>query len=440
MKPFVWIWAILALVVIGCGGNGDPGSGGTTGRGQVFGALFNKDGASVANARVWTTTIVSRETTSNSTGAYLLQDVAGSDIIVQAEVYRGGQRYYGQNLATISAGQRQSGINITMFQDNQLGQIRGVVMDTSGNLLRGVRIFAKPTAATFGTSTVAVSDARGNYVMNGLGAGINYQLQANGLGYNSATTVVSLGAGETRGLDITVPTGVIYPIAAPTNISAQAWTMPKNLTRDKQTSDAYRAIKQYLNPKATRIKASTSRETPFGNLVEVDVYWDAKLETHKLGFGIYRSTNGGSFTDVAFLRDPLADFMVYSGPDLTSNVNYTFGVTAIDTLFDGVDGESAMSDTVTVNPLDDLRSVSVSGGANPTFNWTAAGGAATYQVFVYSELPTIGVTPLATSPAVTGTTWTMAGGVTSGRTYWYVVIGSNTFGDKTVSQISTFVP
>lgn len=443
MKSLVWIWVLLAFVVIGCGGNGttgDPGGGGTTGRGQVFGILFDASGSVVANARVWTNTLVTRETTSNSTGAYVIQDVAGADIILQAEVFRGGRRFYGQNLATVTANQRQSGINITLFPDNQLAQIRGVVMDASGNFLRGVRVFAKPSAATFGTSSVAVSDASGQFVMNGLGAGVSYQLQANGLGYNSATSIVNLAAGESRVLDITVPTGVVKPLVAPTNMTAQAWTMPKNGTRDRATSDALQAIKQYVNPKSARLRKTVTRETPAGNLVEVDLYWDAKIETHKLGFGIYRSTNGGSFVDVAFLRDPLADFMAYSGSDLTSGVDYTFGVTMIDTLFDGVDGESAMSNTVTVNPLGDLLSASVSAGTTPTFNWSVASGADSYQVFVYDELPTIGVVPVVSSPAIAGNSWRSSSSLVAGRQHWFVVIGSNGFGDKSVSPLYTFVP
>jgi hypothetical protein len=175
-------------------------------------------------------------------------------------------------------------------------------------------------------------------------------------------------------------------------------------------------------------------------LVEVDLYWDQKIETHKLGFGIYRSTNGGSFVDVAFLRDPLADFFAYAGSELTTGNNYSFAVTAIDTLFDGVDGESALSTAITISPLGDLLNSAVSAGTSPLFTWSPASGADSYQVFVYDELPSIGVNPITTSPNLTTTSWNYSGSLLRGKQYWFVVIGSNSYGDKSVGELRTFIP
>ncbi len=441
MKSLVWIWALVVLVVIGCGGSGTPGDGSTNGRGDVFGVLFDRNGSVVANARVWTNTVITRESTSNPTGTYVLEGVSGSNIIVQAEVFRNGIRYYGQNLATVTANQRESGINITLFNDRELGQLRGSITDASGNLIRGARVFAKITGgASSGTSTVALSGENGQYVLTGLGSGLTYQIQANALNYNSNTTTVSLGAGEIRNLDLQLPNAVTRPLVTPANLTAQSWTVPKNLTRSSPMFASIMAVKNYINPKTSQLKKTITRETPNGNLIEVDLFWDSMVLTHNLGFGIYRATGAGSLQDVGFLRDPLGSFFADGDARLTPGVDYTYGVTMLDTQFDGVTGESAMSNTVTINPLGDLTSVSISAGTRPRFTWSPANGATSYQVLIYDEQPSTGVVPIITSPASAATSFDLASSLSSGRNYWAIVIGSNTFGDKSVSQLFAFVP
>lgn len=444
MKNF-WVWIILAsLLVVGCGGSSND-TGSTTGYGSVSGVVFDQTGGVVSSARVWTNNGSGRSTSANLTGAYQLSSVIGTQVLIEAEAYRGGQRYYGQNVTTVTSNEASKNVNIAIYPSNALGRIEGTVRDTSGRLLQGIRVFARQNAVdTVLSSSVAVSDSNGRYSISGLAANLDYAVQANGLNYSSDSTVVNLGVNESRTLNLNVPnyTGSTVNLPAPTNLTAVAWTSPRIETRNPNRPATLAAIKAALGYK--KPKVTLNRDTALGNPIEVDLSWFGVINSSTLGYGVYRSTNGGNFFNVDFYRDPLGEFFADQDASLVPNTDYTYGVTTISTSYTGGtgtnNGESGLSNTVGVRPLGDVLINSATAGANVNFSWNSTVGASSYQVVIFAEAPTVGSTPVLTSASVTTTSFSYsASGLTPGARYYFAVIASNSLGDKSVSSLGSFV-
>ncbi len=446
MKYSIFLFfAVLMAVVIGCGGSSSSlTTGSTTGFGTVSGVVFDQSGGVVANASVYTTMGGSKFSTTNVTGAYSLSNVAGADIAIQAEAFRGTTRYYGTNLASVFSGEQSKNVNIALFPSNSLGHIVGTVRDSAGSFLKGVRVFARQnTAGTVLSSSVGISDATGSYFIDGIGAGIDYAVQANAKSYGSDSTIVNVRNGETKIVNIVLPVGATVTPDAPTNFMAQAWTSPKNATRSANGSGVITALKNALGVKQHRV-SKVSRVSAGTNAIEVDLFWDPVIASSTLGYGIYRApgvVGAGSLVNVDFSRDPLGEFFADQDPNLVADTTYSYGVTTVSTSFDvGAGGESSMSSVVTVDPLQALLiNSAVVTVPDVHFSWTAVTGVTGYKVVVFPEYPTVLTTSVYVSPSVSGTSFDYTGAeLVRGTRYYFAIVGTSSTGDKTASVVASF--
>jgi hypothetical protein len=430
------------LLLGGCGGSGHSG---VTNRGEVSGVVFDREGFVVRDAHVYFdgSGDEDRTTQTNEGGIYVLPELPARDLTVRAERVKDGVRYYGQNVARVVAGERTKNVNIAMFPENELASIRGEVRDRQGRLVRGIHIFLRPVSNdTLPSSAMAITDSNGEFVIGALGSNLTYRIQANGLGYNSDIDTVTLQPREQRFLNLVVPDGQITNVPKPTGLTATAYTTPRVNRSDARQSSAMEAMKQILNPKRV---SSVKRLTANGNPIEVDLFWnryeDANTATALLGFGIYRAIGNGNLQNTDFLRDPQAAYFADLDNSLIEQTNYTYGITALDTLFDGQEGESAISDTVTVRPLGDLTLGSVTPTSHPTFRWNAAPGASSYYVYIFDEYPTIGVQErFVNETGISGTQFTYDGvALGNGRTFYYLVVGVSADNSAvTISPVGQF--
>jgi hypothetical protein len=382
-----------------------------------------------------------RETVTTTSGTYTLTDVPAQDIVVRAEILKNGVRYYGQNIASVVTGDRAKNVNIAVFPDNQLATLRGEVRDREGFLLRGVRVFLRPVDDpetpdddTLLTSAVGITNNDGEFRIGGLLGGLTYRVQVNALDYNSDFETITLDAREDRFVNFTVPDGTIVNVPAPENLLGTVYTAPLTVRSNDRLADTVEMMKYRLRPQRTRV---VTRSTVRGNPIEADLFWDPIESTGLLGFGIYRGTGSQALRNVGFLRDPRAVFYADNDEALVENVSYTYGITSLDTLYDGDEGESSLSNTVTLNPLGDLLLGSVTSGTQPTFRWTTVPGATRYSVFLFTEYPSFGVTEIFTNyeNPVNGSEYAYNGTpLTSGRTYYYMVIAERE--DQTAVSLS----
>lgn len=422
--------ALLALA--GCGG-----SGGVTERGEVSGVIFDADGTVVRDARVYYDS--GRETRSNVGGVYVLNDMPAKDLVVKAEIVKNGVTFRGQNVARVSNGERTKDVNIALYRSDQIATVEGTIRDRQGRLLSGMRVFMRPADDSILTSSTAITNNDGYFRIGGLGANISYRVQANGLGYNSDFDTISLNPGETRYVEFTAPDQPGDGVYPPENLSAYAYTTPASVRGSSLQSNAMEAMKQILNPKRTS-KPGT-RLTSNGNRVEVDLFWDRPSTSDELtallGYAIYRGTNSSNLTNTDFLRDPQARFFSDLDDSLIEQVNYTYAMTALDTLYDGSEGESGRSNTATVRPLGDMRLGNVNNSSRPTFTWSNAPGAASYVVYIFDNYPSIYETERYLSAPITGNTFNYNDvPLGSGRTFYYVIVAMNTSNFNTATAYS----
>ncbi|MGV3618052.1 MAG: hypothetical protein ACO1SV_22225 [Fimbriimonas sp.] len=426
-SAFAFIAGLSLLLIAGCGGGG-----GTTDlKGEVSGVIFDQEGFVVRGARVYFdgSEGSDRETISTTAGTYTLTDIPAQDIIIRAEISKNNVRYYGQNLASVVSGDRAKNVNIAVFPEGQLAVLRGEVRDREGFLLRGVRVFLRPVDNpetpeddTLLTSAVGITDNNGAFRIAGLLGGLTYRVQVNALDYNSDFETITLDPREDRFINFTVPDGTLVNVPAPTNLLATVYTSPEAVRGNNRLGDAIEMMKGRLRPQRTR---SLTRSTVQGNPIEADLFWDPIDNTGLLGYGIYRGTGSQALRNVGFLRDPRAVFYADNDEALVENVSYTYGITSLDTLYDGDEGESELSNTVSITPLGDLTLGNVTSSTQPTFRWNAVQGATRYSVFLFSEFPSFGVTEIFSNyeNPVNATEYAYTGpALTSGRTYYYFVI------------------
>jgi len=435
--------AAAGLLLVGCGGS----DGGVNGRGEVSGVIMDETGTVVRDARVFYDgpggATDDREVKSNSAGVYVLPNIPATDVVVRAEIRRNGVRYYGQNVARVNNGERTRSLNIAVFREDQIASLEGEVRDRQGFLVQGARIFLRPTTNdTLPSSATTVTGSDGAFSMGGLRANLSYRVQVNASGYNSDLDTITLAPGERRFINFVMPDGQIVNVPKPQNFFAVSWTSPREETVRSKGARSVDIMKSILQ-KRTPPKSFGPRLTAGGNRIEVDLFWDRIDSTALLGYGIYRGIDNGQLSNIDFFRDPQADSFYDLSDELVEGRTYRYGVTSLDTLYDPDtgEGESEVSDLDSVVPLGDLTLGNVTASANPTFRWEPAFGATKYSVYLFDEYPTIGVTSRynnSTSP-VTGTQFTYPGAaLTSGRTYFYIVLGESDAGDKSVSRVGSF--
>lgn len=420
---------VLGGMLAGCGG------GGGAVLGQVAGVISDVNGGVVRGARVW---IGARSTVSNSSGAYVLDRVGEGEQTVRAEIVQDGIRYVGQNVTTIYANERSRSVNVVVVNESQRGSVRGHVYDRQGRGLVNARIFAFGNALS---SAVAITDATGYYSLDGLQAGLDYEVAGSARGYDSDSLIVNLAANQQLTVNFTLNDGTNPALGAPQNLEAVIWTSPFEMTRGTTSREAVEAVKRLFDPRHPR--AVQTRDSNGGSPIETDLYWDPVVSDSLLGYGIYRGTSAfGSVAAIDFLRDPLTAFFADSDDRLQEGIAYYYEITALGTLYPNAPGsESAPSNRYGVTPLGDLRLLSV--GAGPRFQWQPANRATSYIVYLFDRYPGLDVDPI-WSNENTRTTNTFADytgpSLQFGRRYYYVVLGlANNDDSRTISEIGDFI-
>jgi len=425
----------LSLLIIGCGG------GGTTYYGQVSGVVTDADGNVVRGATVWVDG-TSHTTTSNSDGLYVLQTVPEEDVLIRASVTRNSINYVGSNVARVYADERAKSTNIVVVRESLTASVKAHVTDNQGNPLEGARVFAMIQTGSVYSSSMALTDRNGDARIRNLMSGEDYTLIASGRGYQSDTDNVNLYAGESYDIVFTLGNATNVSLPAPTGLEATAWTSPNEISRSPQNQQAIEAFKNMIDPRRAKSKVRT-RDSYYGNWVEVDLYWNTVSSNKLLGYGIYRAQGASAATtSIDYLRDPLAEYYSDLDSQLVDLQTYSYQVTALNTLYgyDGYSGtESDKSDRVTVETLSDLDLLAVS--QSPlTFNWYDGSGATSFKVYLFSQYPSFGVDWTWSSSDVSGTSATYDGpALTSGKRYYYIVLGSKGSNSRTVSVVGEFV-
>jgi hypothetical protein len=428
-----FLFVCLALLLSGCGGgkNKVPGS--------ISGVIFDINGEVVRNARVWCDLSGPNdpETRSNASGAYLLTGVPESIQIVRAEVTQNGLRYYGQTAIQVFEGDQTKNVNITLVRDNQLASVVGVVMDRNGFAISGAKVFANSNGFS---SSFAITASDGTYAMGGLQAGLDYTLTASARYYGNDEDFVNLSPGEQRNVNFILGNVSNVQLPAPQNLSAVAWTSPKEITTRGREADAIEAFKQKYDPRRAQ---GRTRNSDGGNWIEIDLYWDAVSSPQLMGYGIYRGTSAvDALQGLFFLRDIYATFFADLDELLRENQTYYYEVTALNTSYpDSAGSESNHSNRYGVTPIGDLALGNVTQNPSPVFNWQAANGAQSYIVFLFDAYPTFETDFFWQSAPTASTQLAYTGpALTPGHTYYYLVLGlANGNDSRTISRVGSFV-
>ena len=419
--------AVALLFVLGCGGGGGDHNGGNNARGEVSGVVFDGNGQPVRGATVFVDQGGTRETVTDSLGAYVLRDVVAEDLLVGAQTPDGA--YVGQNLARVYEGERDVSVNIALYSSGSLARIVGRVTNGQGRAVGGLRVFARPTNTAVLSSASALTDGNGNYTIDRLARNVEYRLLTNDLGKGEGTTVLTPSVRETR-QDLVLGTASNPNLAAPAGLYAIAYTTTGAETTSRSVdagrqARAMEAVKRVLDPKRTaRLARKTgTRNTTFLNEpISIDLFWNEYTATDTYGFGIYRSLGTGAAANQTFLHDPLAAYFDDGDEALVDGNAYTYRITAISSSYDenSGTGESSFSNATTVTPLSELLLGTPSG---QTVSWQAVSGAAAYTVFAYDRYPDLGVQPISTTKTTT-TSLTIPGNLSSGARYYYVVVAT----------------
>lgn len=424
MSKLRWFSALVAVAVILACGGGEDGRG----LGTVSGNVSDLDGNPVRGATVFANGDRSKITRTNSSGAFLLLNVREGNSRVSAEITKGGITYYGENVISVFANEASKSLNITMGRADQLAKLTGTVRNRFSDPVEGARVFANSGDLS---SSMAVTDKNGRYTINALHPNRSYTIQASALGFDSDSDTLTFGIRQERRQDFLLANPRDVGFNPPNDLSAVAWTSPKEVTRSPQTARVHEAIKQMLDPRrAERAKTRSPKVTALGNWIEIDLYWTPIVNSSLLGYGIYRGVDAqGATRGIEFLRDPLAGFFADQDQDLREGRAYFYEITVLNVLYpDTFNSESDFSNRFGVRPIGDVTVRSVS--KNPLrFNWNAASGAERYIVYVYDRLPDFGVSPMwPVTPSefndatTTGTSLPYTGPTLGAGTYYYFVV------------------
>jgi hypothetical protein len=443
MKRNLVAFGLLTLTLIACGG------GGTTGQGSVSGLVLDINGNPVRGARVFTAGTRIRETFSTNSGSYQLNGVTAEDILVQAEISQNGTFYRGENLARVFQSENLQSHNLVVARPQDLGSIRGFVVSSRGIRVQGARISVKPTSGNIVTSAQAIADDNGDYQINGLVAGKNYQVLASFPGFTSADAVRIPAAGTSLTQNFTLQASGNPSLPIPAGVSVLAWTSPGEVTRDRVQSNALDSVKHFID-KRYKKNSVTSRTTVNGNPVEFQLYWDRFDSLNVLGYGVERRRGQDAWQEIDFVRDPLAESYLDSDQILRENVNYGYRVFSGDVNYGpGNPTGSDYSSVVSTTALGDMQGIAVSTtGGQVRFSWNAVTNANVYTIYVFTEFPGINVTSYDNNfnnPAV-GTSWVYnLKALQSGQRYYYLIMGSADYNSdnnddaRTLSSIGSFV-
>jgi hypothetical protein len=437
--------AAVLLFGYGCGGgDGDPAT-------RLAGVVTDAYGKPVAGASV---SCGGESTVSLSNGTFTLSDLPSGIRTVSASISLDGRRYSGETRVDISKREKNRSVNVVVSDDRYQARLTGVVIDGAGYLLEGAKVFVEgPWGSTLG---VAGSD--GVYDIRRLAPNITYTVTCSLAGYVNDTKTVYLGDSETGKLSFALTYGSDQgTIPAPQNPSSQAWTIADTVTRapNKQPAHiqwlkrAYRGRRGLpLTPRMTEnTQSASTKATPLGSVVEVDLFWTYESWDDLLGYAIKRGTSSPPTSTTAVLRDPLASAFFDVDMMLTPDTKYYYTIHCLDTIgFPATGRVGPASDVVSANPLQPIAATSPTIGdtvsGDPVFRWTSVHGASTYQVVVWDHFPDLqnpddpyGVEPIwptdfsspgASKVSASQTYLTYAGpSLQVGKTYYWLVLAAD---------------
>ena len=439
----------LLLLLAGCGGGG--GHHDSAGRGEVTGLVVDLDGNVVRGATVY---VGSQSTLSDSAGRYVLGNVRAEDVNVKAQATLNGTKFYGQNLGRVYRDESTPNVVIALYPSGQIVRLDGQVRTGDGKVLGNVIVTARPTNSGLRTSAMAVTDSRGFYTLDGLAENVEYKVVASAQGYGDDSAVVTFTDTNDRTQDFAMKNYTTGSPVAPTNLFALANTTPGDFSaKAKGTASAraaaYEGVRRLREPKRAGRKAVLkSRDTSTGSPISIDLTWDEYPLDPAIrpnGFIVYRNETP-TLSNGYLLSDPQASFFSDSDVNLLVGQTYTYGLIAVSTGFDTSDslGRSGSSNAASAVPLDDLF---LNDSNGRTLSWTAVPGATVYTVYVYDGYPdTDDAANTVQTIMTSGTSVTVDASKTpSGRTYYYLVVGSRTadFATNTAdtyTEIRSFAP
>ncbi|HTQ09125.1 MAG TPA: carboxypeptidase-like regulatory domain-containing protein [Fimbriimonadaceae bacterium] len=439
MKARFLVLPLMGLILAGCGGNGPAPVG------DITGFVQDINGGPVSNALVYLDG--GPQTYSNSAGSYRLSGGSGDVRTIKARVSQGGVDYVGQNTVQIFDGETSKSTNITVVPSNQTATFGGTVYDRNGDLVEFAHVFATATQngnPTVWSSCMVLTDSNGNFTIPDLLGGHDYSIIASAAGFDSDTDTVNIPAGQTSSLNFTLKNPTDPLLSPPSNLEAIAWTTPYvATTRIAGQQSAYENIKNYLYPRRAQFKKVVqTRDTSTGNFVEIDLDWSPMSDPSLIGYNIYRapgSVGTGSLRLVDFYRDPAATLYEDLDSSFQENQTYSYAMTSLNTNApDTNNSESAFSTVVTTTTLPDTNFNPVTFGP-VTFNWNLVSGADTYEVLVFDEDPSIGISAIWTGTS-SGTSLAYGGpALTSGHTYYFVIKATGYSGASvSLSPIGSF--
>lgn len=428
----------LFVALAGCGGTGAEER-----TAEITGNVTDLDGNIVQNALV---TSDGRQTTSNTSGAYLLEGLREGVWALRAQSSPSdGVSFSAETSVQVFRDQRTRNMNLTLVRSDQQASIYGVVRDRFGNVLQGARVFAIIASGGVQLSSVMdITDANGEYELRKLAAGFTYIINGSARGYSNDRDTVVLSAGESRRYDITVGDAADPFLAPPQNLAAVAWTSPSvGTVGDDAETRAIEAVKRIHDPRRAQRRGDS---TSFGNPIEVDLYWDlpsANMQ-YLLGYGIYRAYSAlGTSVAIDYHRDPESAFFADASEELQENATYYYEISALNVNYpDTGNSESNFSNRVAAKTLGDLFLQPVTFGPT-TFSWQAGSGATQYYVYLFDEYPRFGTVEIYRNLApIAGTShiYPNTPPLQTGRTYYYMVLGSANGGSSlTISRLGQFV-
>lgn len=421
---------VVALTMVGCGEIISQKSSTITGR------ITDENGLPVRDARVFT---LDSEGRSTANGAYVLSGNREDFISVFAEITQNGVLYKGRNVVRTSNSAAQLSLNIVVAPSTSLARMQGTIRFNS-NPVSGARVYAY--APGYLSSAVAVTDDFGNYSLNDLVAGKNYEISAGKVNFKNAETTLNFTAGEVKTVNFNLAAAGAPILPTVVGITTRSWVSPRQ-SRSPGDMMAYESIKQLIDPE--RVVKLASRSSSAGQPIEVELNWNRLTGVDFAGYGVYRGIGFGTITDYDYYKEPLSGTYIDGDRSLLPNQLYRYQLTATDTSFPNFDDSegprSAIAEARTLNDLF-VDSVSLISPNGVRFNWQSGSGATTFVVFIFDRFPGIGVTSIynnQSSPTSNLFLDYNGSGLIRGRTYNYLVLGlANSNNSRTLSTIGQF--
>ena len=381
---------LVALLVstAGCGGGGGSHHAVTRLSGlvatidtatPVVGALVAVDGSA-------------QQTLTTLRGAYFLDgvDVGSGWHTARAQKQIGGQPWTGERAVLFDPNiPVQSNLLITIGPAASQGTIRGTVTSAGGGALRNVTVFLNP-----GTTVAAgfrVTDSGGRYEFDNVPAG-TYSVVASARDLvNSVTNQVSVTPGATVSVNFSLLVSSGTSVAAPTNLSALAFTYPDTAAASVAQ---IRAVQSWLRGESTRRVAQTSRrlhiqDWPVGSIIEAELAWTSPSANDLAGYVLDRAVGNAAFGTIDRFADPTATAYDDLDPLYSPDQTYQFRISAASTSLI----QSAASNLASMQPFAPLGGLSPANGAlvtgAPAFSWQPVARALLYQVLVLSRPPDV---------------------------------------------------